>query len=114
MNEPQNISIENPQTMREVGIYLNALSETLKKNAETEKGHHAENLASNERIIKRLDEIQSDFVSHPEFDNFKKDTKEVLDGKASKWTEKVLIGVGSLVGIAIVGAILSLILAKPQ
>lgn len=113
-NEPQNISIENPVTMREVGIHLNNLSEALKKNSETERTHHNENIESNRQIIKKLEDMQSAFPSRAEFENLKKDTKDNLDLKAGKWTEKVLVAIGSLVGIAIVGAILSLILNKPN
>ncbi len=38
--------------------------------------------------------------------------KEIMDKKANVWVEKVLIGVGSIVGTAIVGALLSLVLIQ--
>lgn len=38
--------------------------------------------------------------------------KEVADSKAGKWVERVLIWVGSVIGVALLGAWMSLILIK--
>lgn len=38
--------------------------------------------------------------------------KEIMEKKAGIWVEKVLIGAGSVIGVSILGALLSLILIK--
>ena len=38
--------------------------------------------------------------------------KDVAESKAGKWVERVLIWVGSVIGVALIGAWLSLILIK--
>ena len=38
--------------------------------------------------------------------------KEICDGKAEKWVEKVLVWVGGVIGLALLGALMSLILIK--
>lgn len=117
MNEqPQAISMDNPLTLREVGIHLNTVIKAIEQNALIEKTHHAENLASNAVIMKKLDDIQLAFPSRHEFESFKKTTEdqfEVLETKkAGTWVEKVLIGAGAVIGVAILGAVLSQILIK--
>lgn len=114
MNEPANISIENPVTMREVGIHLGVLARKLEENASVEKSHHLENLASNSVIMKKLDDIQLAFPTRSEFDAFKQESKDAFETKAGTWVEKVLIGTGSIIGVGIIGALLRLILIKHQ
>lgn len=38
--------------------------------------------------------------------------KEIMEKKANVWVEKVLVGVGSVVGVAVLGSLLGLILIK--
>lgn len=38
--------------------------------------------------------------------------KEIMDKKADRWVEKVLVGAGSVIGVSIIGALMSLILLK--
>ena len=103
---PQDISIENPQTLREVGIHLGTFSKQLEEIKATEKQHHADNQAANAAIIKKLDEINMNIPSRNEFNDLKKD----VDSKANKWVENVLIYGGSAIGLALIGAILDLVL----
>ncbi len=107
-------AIENPQTLREVGIHLGNLSKTLEQNAAIEKTHHAENLESNKMIIKKLEEMQEAYPTRSEFKEFKDVVMVAIEKKADKWVEKTLVFVGATIGLAIIGAIMAIVLIKPN
>lgn len=108
----QNFSIDNPLTLREVGIHLGNVNKSIEANAQIEKAHHAENLASNTLIMKKLDEQQLAYLTRAEFEDHKKDINGKLAEKAGKWVEKPLIAVGSVIGLAVVGALVSLVIIQ--
>lgn len=64
---PQDISIETPATLREVGIHLGTFSKQLDEIKATEKQHHADNQAANAAIIKRLDDLKEGTPTHEDF-----------------------------------------------
>ncbi len=57
----------------------------------------------------RITNLEEKKVSKEDFDAYVKEAKESF---APKWVANVLIGIGSLVGVAVVGALLSLIFIK--
>jgi hypothetical protein len=59
---------------------------------------------------KKIDEVLVILKNHIAEENIR--FKEMADRKADKWVERVLVGAGSVVGIALIGALMSLILIK--
>ena len=68
---------------------------------------------SNAKIEGKIDSLTELLKAHmlEEGEN-KKKLELTLDKKAGKWVEGVLIGAGSIVGVAILSAVLGLILIK--
>lgn len=95
------IDIQSPQTLREVGIHLENINKTIIDFRDLQQKQHAENL-------KKMDEIQKNCPTREEFTLLKEDVEQ----KAAKWVEKTLIYIGGIVGLAIIGAIMDLILRK--
>lgn len=98
---PQDISIETPQTLREVGIHLSNLSKSLEELKTLQIKQHQENIIA-------MKAISESTPSRKEFDDLREKVKE----KANKWVENVAIYGGSAIGLALIGAILDLILKK--
>ena len=68
---------------------------------------------SNAKIEGKIDSLTELLKSHiiEEGEN-KKAFETILDKKAGIWVERVLIGAGSVIGVAILGSLLGLILIK--
>lgn len=75
---------------------------------------HATQIALMQQDIKYIKEHQA--INKKEADERHAELlaaiKEVADSKAGVWVERVLIWIGSVVGVALIGAWLSLILIK--
>lgn len=104
---PQDISIENPQTLREVGIHLGTFSRQLEDIKITEKQHHLDNQTANNAILKKLDDMQSSYVTRTEFSEHEKRDEDhenrIRAIEKNMWRQ---IGASS-----IISAVVSLILA---
>ncbi len=68
-------SVENPQTLREVGIHLGTLSKALEDIKIIEAKHHSENVARNEAILKKLDDMNDSHPNRSEFNEMKDKVK---------------------------------------
>ena len=102
MNEPiQDISIETPQTLREVGIHLGNLSKSIEELKTLQIKQHAENIA-------RMNELQENSPNRKEFDEL----RSRVDDKADKWVELALKLIFGAIGLSIIGAIMAKILIK--
>jgi hypothetical protein len=89
------------------------MSEETKQQFKT-MGEDITNLkVSNAKIESKLDSLTELLKAHiiEEGEN-KKTLETILDKKAGIWVERVLIGAGSVVGVAILGSLLGLILIK--
>jgi len=89
------------------------MSEETKQQFKT-MGEDITNLkVSNAKIEGKIDSLTEMLKSHmiEEGEN-KKSLETILDKKAGIWVERVLIGAGSVIGVAILGSLLGLILIK--
>ena len=89
------------------------MSEETKQQFKT-MGEDITNLkVSNAKIEGKIDSLTELLKAHmiEEGEN-KKALETILDKKAGVWVEKVLIGAGSVIGVAILSAVLGLILIK--
>lgn len=99
---PPQVAIDNPATLREVGIHLANLSQSLKEIKDTEKQHHTDNVSRNDTILKKLEEMQNLYPTRAEFntltDKVTKDHEDRIRNMEKslwKWT-----GIATAVSVA--------------
>ncbi len=114
-------SVENPQTLREVGIHLGTFAKALEDIKNIEAKHHAENVSRNEAIIKKLDEMKDSHIARNEFEEYKKSTDNRFVGvedsikaeedKTRNYTivQGLVFGCVSLILVAVVTGIVYLV-----
>ncbi len=89
---------ENPQTLREVGIYLGAITKALEELKSTQKSQHIEN-------IDKLNEIKDSYPTRVEFESYKLEYKENQvdhETRIRKLEWLVWIGMGGLYVINVI------------